>query len=87
MGLRGLVLGGAVAVSSFSLSGCWAALPAGYIYLHSQAENSKREAEAQKEAARTIADAVKGQNGSSGNVGSGHANPVSYSSQTERDIA
>ena len=57
MGLRGLVLGGAVAVSSFSLSGCWAA---GAAWILQEDANSKRAAEAQKESARTIADAVRG---------------------------
>ena len=56
MGL-GLILAGAG-----TLSGCWAA---GAAWILQEDANSKRAAEAQKEAARTIADAVKEQKNSS----------------------
>ena len=43
-GLRRLVLGGAVAVSSFSLSGCWAAVAgAGAYVLHNDTQNQNKD--------------------------------------------
>ena len=57
-GLKRLVLGGAVASMGVVSSGCWAALPAGYLYLQSQRQNAQVQADAQIEAARIQADAI-----------------------------
>jgi len=66
-GLRRLVLGGAVAVSSFSLSGCWAAVAgAGAYVLHNDTQN-QRKIEADRRNTEIIAEAMRRAESSGGN--------------------